>query len=103
MIEKIYKMTSGDEKTVERIIEDENIHYAHIILGKDEGTPEHYTNSNLYMTVIRGKLSIRLAEQETNEYEAGTILRIPFNTKMSLNNLYNDILELTVVKVPAPK
>ncbi len=102
MIEKVYKMTQGNEKTVERIITDENIHYAHIILNKNEGTPEHYTNANLYMTVLRGKLSIQLAEQEIHEYNTGDILKIPNNTKMTVKNLHEDVLELMVVKAPAP-
>lgn len=29
MIEQIYEMSTGDEKVVERVIQDENIHYIH--------------------------------------------------------------------------
>ena len=55
------------------------------------------------MTVLRGKLSIGLNEQEISKYTAGKILKIPVNTKMNVKNLDDDILELIVVKVPAPK
>ena len=34
MIEQIFKLTQGNEKTVEKIIIDENIHYMHMILNK---------------------------------------------------------------------
>ena len=64
--------------------------------------PEHYTNGNVYMTVVRGLLSIRLDEQEVHEYEAGTVLKIPYQTKMNVQNLHTDTLELIVVKAPAP-
>jgi quercetin dioxygenase-like cupin family protein len=32
-----------------------------------EGAPEHYSNGNVYMTVLRGVLSIKLGEQEARD------------------------------------
>ena len=103
MIEQIFKMSTGDEKAVERVIQDENIHYIHMVFNKEEGLPEHISNSNVYMTVIRGKLSIGLNEQEIHEYEAGTLLKIPVQTKMNVRNLHDQTLELIVVKAPSPQ
>ena len=103
MIEQTFKMTLSNEKTVEKVIQDENLHYLHMVFNNDEGLPEHYSNSTLYMTVLRGKLSIQLDDQETHEYDAGNVLMIPFNTKMNVRNLHQDTLELIVVKAPAPK
>jgi quercetin dioxygenase-like cupin family protein len=102
MIEKIYKLTQGNEKTIEKVIADENLHYNHMILGKNEGLPVHFSNSVVYMTVLRGTLSIELDAQEMNRYETGTILKIPFNTKMNVVNQDDDVLEITVIKAPAP-
>jgi quercetin dioxygenase-like cupin family protein len=102
MIEQVFKYSVSDEKAVEKIIMDENINYIHMTFNKNEGLPEHYSNSNVYMTVLRGTLSIRLDEQEVHEYGKGDILKIPYNTKMNVNNFYNDTLELIVVKAPAP-
>ena len=103
MVEQIFKLSVGDEKAVEKVIFDENIHYLHMVFNKDEGLPEHFSNSNVYMTVIRGKLSIGLNEQEAHEYETGNLLKIPFQTKMNVKNLHDETLELIVVKAPAPK
>ena len=103
MVEQIFKLSVGDEKAVEKVIFDENIHYLHMVFNKDEGLPEHFSNSNVYMTVIRGKLSIGLNEQEVHEYEAGTLLKIPSQIKMNVKTLHNATLELIVVKAPAPK
>ncbi len=103
MIEKIYNMTLGNEKTIERIIQDENIHYNHMILNKDEALPEHFSNANVYMTVLRGRLSIVLDDQPVHIYEAGSILNIPLGIKMNVRNLHQEVLELTVIKAPAPK
>lgn len=103
MVEQIYKLYTGNEKKVEKVVFDENVHYLHMVFNKDEGLVEHFSNSNVYMTVVRGKLSIRLNEQDVHEYEAGTLLKIPFKTKMNVDNLHKETLELIVVKAPAPK
>ena len=103
MVEQVFELSRGNEKAVERVIFDENIHYLHMVFNKDEGLPEHFSNSNVYMTVVRGKLSIRLDEQEIHEYDAGTLLKIPFQTKMNVGNQHDETLELIVVKAPAPK
>ncbi len=102
MVEQVFKLSIGNERAVEKVIFDENIHYLHMVFNKDEGLPEHLSNSNVYITVIRGRLSIGLDEQEIHEYEAGTLLKIPFQTKMNVKNLHAETLELIVVKSPAP-
>lgn len=102
MVEKVYTMTYGDSKTVEMLISDENVHYIHMIFNKGEGLPEHFANSNVYMTVVKGTLSIALNEQEIHEYKQGNVLKIPFKTKMNVGNKHDEILELIVVKAPAP-
>ena len=103
MVEQIFTLARGNEKTIEKVIQDENLHYLHMVLNKDESLPEHFSNSNVYMTVVRGKLSIGLNDQEIHEYEAGTLLKIPFQTKMNVKNFQDETLELIVVKAPAPK
>ena len=103
MVEQIFKLSMGDEKAIEKVIFDDNLHYLHMVFSQNEGLPEHFSNSNVYMTVIRGKLSIALDNQEIHVYEAGTLLVIPINTKMNVKNLYSETLELIVVKAPAPK
>ena len=102
MVEQIFKLSRGDDKAVEKVIFDENVDYLHMVFNKEEGLPEHFSNSNVYMTVIRGRLSIGLDDQEVHEYEAGTLLKIPFKTKMNVKNMHLETLELIVVKAPAP-
>lgn len=102
MIEQIFQMAQNDNHTIEKVITDENVNINHMVLGKNEGLPEHFSNSNVYMTVMRGLLSIGLDEQEIHEYPVGTILKIPKDIKMNVKNLHDPILELIVVKAPAP-
>jgi quercetin dioxygenase-like cupin family protein len=103
MIETVYKFSQTDEKAIEKVVFDENINYIHVVFKKGDGFPEHYSNSNVYMTVLRGTLSLGLGEQEMHEYEPGTLLKIPFNTKMNVKNLISETVELIIVKAPAPK
>ena len=103
MVEQIFKLSRGNDKAVEKVIFDENVHYLHMVFNKSEGLPEHLSNSNVYMTVVRGVLSIGLNEQDIHEYESGTLLKLPFQTKMNVKNLHDETLELIVVKAPAPK
>lgn len=103
MIEQIFQMYVGDEKKIERVINDENINFNHMVLNKGEALPEHYSDAQVYMVVVRGTVTLNLDEQETHTYEAGKILKIPFNTKMNVKNINEDVLELYVVKAPAPK
>lgn len=103
MIEQVFKLAEGNGKAIEKILFDENVHYLHMVFPQNEGLPEHFSNSNVYMTVVRGKLSIGLGKQEIREYTSGTLLKIPFNTKMNVLNLHVDTLELIVIKAPAPE
>jgi quercetin dioxygenase-like cupin family protein len=102
MIENVYALYRGNEKKIEKLIFDENLNYIHMVFNKNESLPEHYSNSNVYMTVIRGTLSIGLGEQELHRYEAGSLLKIPINTKMNVKNLDEQTLELIIIKAPAP-
>ena len=103
MIENVFKISRGDEKAIEKVILDENLQYIHMVFGKDEGLPVHVSNSDVYMTIIRGNLTIGLNDQEDHEYAAGHVLKIPVKTRMHVRNLHETVLELIVVKAPAPQ
>ncbi|QUI25121.1 cupin domain-containing protein [Vallitalea pronyensis] len=102
MIEKLYHYSTEDETAVEKIIMDDNVHYIHMVFNKDKGLPEHFSNSNVYMTIIRGVLSIQLDDQDIHKYSKGDIIQIPYQTKMNVKNLHEEVLELIVIKAPAP-
>jgi quercetin dioxygenase-like cupin family protein len=103
MIEKVFEMSRCDTKVVEKVIVDENIHYLHMIFPNGEGLPIHPSNANLYMSVVRGILSIGLNKQKIHKYETGAVIQIPCNTIMNVRNLHEDVLELIVIKSPTPK
>ena len=103
MIEKNYKFTNCSEKNIAKIIDDEELLLNHMTLTKGTGLPEHFSNSNVYMIIVRGILTIKLDEQEEKEYTKGDIINIPYKVKMNINNLNDAILEFFVIKAPNPK
>ena len=103
MIETLYAYTRTDSKIVERIIDDDHVNINHMVLRKGEALPEHFSNSNVYMIVCRGTLSLKLAGQETHTYPVGSIINIPYNIKMNVSNQDEATLDFFVVKAPSPK
>jgi quercetin dioxygenase-like cupin family protein len=103
MLEKIYEFTKGDTKNINKMIDDDNLLINHMCFPTGEGLPEHYSNSNVYMLVLSGTLTLKLDDQEAHKYEHSRIINIPYNAKMNVNNFDDDILELFVIKAPNPK
>lgn len=102
MVEKKFDYTISTDKTIEKVILDDNVNINHMILPKGDRLPEHYSNSNVYMIVAKGTVSLQLGEQENHKYPAGSILNIPYKTLMNVVNNDDELVELFVVKSPAP-
>ena len=103
MIEKAYNFSTDDNKKIEKIIDDDAVMINHMILPKNEGLPEHYSNSNVYMVIIRGNMTLKLDDQQPKSYTRGQMINIPYHTKMNVNNFSDDVLEFFVVKSPNPR
>jgi len=103
LIESRVAFTVTDSKVIERLIEDDNVGINHMVLTTGDALPIHNANSNVYMIVARGAVSLELDDQEKNTYEHGSILLIPYKTKMHVFNEGTDPVELFVVKAPSPR
>ena len=103
MLEKLYRFATDDEKHIEKIIDDDPVLINHMVLPKGESLPEHYSNSNVYMLITRGEMTLTLNEQEPHKYTGGQIINISYKTKMNVHNLGERVLEFFVVKAPNPK
>ncbi|MGK0466447.1 MAG: quercetin dioxygenase-like cupin family protein [Clostridium sp.] len=103
MIEKNYKFNKSSKKNVAKVIDDDNLLLMHMTLTKGTGLAEHFSNSNVYMVITKGILTIKLGQQVEKEYQQGNIVNIPYNIKMNINNFNEEILEFFVIKAPNPK
>lgn len=106
MVENIYKfcnISEENERIIEKVIDDDVVLINHMILPKDTGLPEHYANSNVYIVIVQGYMTIALNDALLTVYNKGNILRIPYNTKMKITNLSDELLEFFVIKAPSPQ
>jgi quercetin dioxygenase-like cupin family protein len=99
MIEETYELTQGNTKNINKMVMKQNGQYIHMTFPKGEGLPIHLSNAELFMTVLRGKLSLGLNNQETVIYNQQTMINIPYQTKMNVRNEDEETLELIVVKI----
>ena len=103
MIEKYYPYTRTEGKVIEKIVDLDNVAINHIVLPEGERLPQHYSNSNVYMIVVKGALTLSLGDQEAHSYTAGTIVEIPVDTRMDVVNRDDAVLEFFVIKAPGPR
>lgn len=85
-------------KSVQKVVETPTLHLVHMIFNQNEGLPIHTAHANLYMTVVSGSLSVALNDGPVETIEAKAIKAIPFGSKMQVQNLETQQLELLVVK-----
>lgn len=103
MLEKAYSFTIENCKTIEKLIDDEPVMINHAILPEGDTLPEHYSNSNVYLIIVRGILTAQLDDQDPHQYTGGQIVNVPYNTKMNIRNDAGEVLEFFIVKSPNPK
>jgi quercetin dioxygenase-like cupin family protein len=103
MIESTYAFTRTEAQTVEKIVDDERVNINHIVVEPGKAVVTHVSNSFVHQIVIRGTLSLSLEDGAFSHYPAGTIISVPFNQKMSIQNQGSETLEFFVVKAPNPR
>lgn len=103
MLEKPYTFTRSEAKTIEQVVDLDEVMINHMILPRGAALPQHNANSNVFMTVVRGRVTLQLDDQEAHAYDAGQIIEIPFRTLMNVSNQDDAVLELFVIKAPGPR
>jgi len=102
-METLYKFQNSSDKLIEKIVDDDFSAINHVILTSGDSLPEHYSNSNTYLIIVQGTIQLQLGEDKNKPYEKGSIIYIPYNTKMNIANESNSNLEFFIVKAPNPK
>jgi len=102
MINEVYNYSITEEKTIEKIVSDKVVMINHMILPKDDCLPVHNANSNVYMIVTAGTVTLELDKTPAQKFKKGSIINIEFGTLMSVCNKDNETLELFVIKAPGP-
>ncbi|MBN2337563.1 MAG: cupin domain-containing protein [Acidobacteria bacterium] len=103
MIEQTYDYATADDRKIEILVERDGAQINHAVMPPGEGLPEHFSNSDVSLVIIRGIMSAQLGDQEAHIYAKGKILDIPHNIRMNIRNGGSDILEFFIVKAPHPR
>lgn len=103
MPEIVYGYSQKTNKTFEKLIDDDHLIINHIVLPKGDGLPDHLTNSNVYLLITKGELTIRMQNKESRTYSAGQIVNIPYLEQMNMSNTQDLPTELFVIKTPNPR
>ncbi len=102
MINKAYKYTLTEEKTIEKIVSDDVVMINHMVLPQGDCLSVHKANSNVYMIVARGTVTLELDKTAPEKFSKGSIINIDYGTLMSVCNKDSEVLELFVIKAPGP-
>jgi len=103
MIEKIIRFTIPQKKVIEQLVGDDEVMINHIALGKGETVPIHFSDSNVYLIIVQGTITVRFDEQEPNHHASGSIVQVPFHTKMNISNTQDELGEFFIIKAPHPR
>ena len=98
-----YTFKASEAKLMEKIVDDERVAINHIVLGPGDSVPVHVSNSFVHQIIVRGTLSLSLEDRPFRDYPAGTIVAVPFDRKMAIENRGSGTLEFFVVKAPNPR
>lgn len=103
MIERLYQYARTEAQTMEKIVDDERVNINHIVVEPGKAVPTHASNSYVHQIIVRGTLSLSLEDGPFNQYGPGSIVAVPFNQKMVIQNQGKETLEFFVVKAPNPR
>lgn len=103
MVEKIIPFTIPQKKAIEQLVGDDEVMINHIALEKGDAVPIHYSDSNVYLIVVQGTLTFIFDDQEANHHSHGSIVNIPFHTKMNISNTHDELGEFFIIKAPHPR
>ncbi|HOB64169.1 MAG: hypothetical protein GX095_03805 [Clostridiales bacterium] len=103
MPEIVYGYSLKNDKTYEKLVDDSHLVINHIVMPRGEGLPDHLTNSNVYILMTKGELTIHFENKESRTYTMGQIINIPYLAQLRMENNCDTPAEFFVIKVPNPK
>ncbi|HKM07136.1 MAG TPA: cupin domain-containing protein [Sphaerochaeta sp.] len=103
MLEKIISFTIPQKKVIEQLVGDDEVMINHIALEKGDTVPIHFSDSNVYLIVVQGTITFIFDDQKANHHTKGSIVKVPFHTKMNISNTHDELGEFFIIKAPHPR
>ena len=100
-----FSFSTGDASIRERVVDRPdrwNVLIAHVVLAPGETVPRHPTDSEAFVTVVRGTLCLDLEGIPETAHPRGSVLYLPAGAPMAPRNAGTEVLEFFVFKAPHP-
>lgn len=100
-----FSFSTGDASLRERVVDQPdrwNLLIAHVVLAVGESVPKHPTDSEAFVTVVRGTLTLELEGLAETQHPRGTVLHLAKGSPMAPRNEGTEVVEFFVIKTPHP-
>ncbi len=99
MIEQVQQATKTKEHILENLFEKGPFKLNHVVIKPGQVFPKHNTDADVYIIIVKGKLTLQLADEASSVYEKRQVVHVPYNTPSELSNKSEKITEAYVVKM----
>ena len=90
-----------EDRGFANLVDEKYLQINQVCLEPGQEVPHHNANSNVTLTVVRGEGTFKVGEEVTRT-GVGTLLRVPFQSPMSIKNESKERLVFLVIKTPHP-
>jgi len=90
-----------EDRGFANLVEERYLQINQVCLEPGQQVPQHNANSNVILTVIHGEGTFQVGG-EVKKMGAGKLLRVPFQSPMSIKNESKERLAFLVIKTPNP-
>lgn len=98
-----HQLTDTDSELFENLVNSDPVMINHVVIAPNEGFDAHHTDSNVFIHILRGRITLTFEDGSHERFTGGQLLEIPYRTLMKLENADDDPLELVVIKAPNPQ
>jgi len=91
-----------EDRGFANLVEEEYLQINQVCLEPGQQVPQHNANSNVTLMVVHGEGTFH-AGNEVTRVGTGKLLRVPFQSPMSIKNESKERLAFLVIKAPHPK
>jgi len=100
---QVHTMTETDNKLFENLVNCDPVMINHVVIAPGEGFDAHHTDSNVFINILRGRITLTFEDGSCEQYASGQLVEVPYRTYMKIDNSEDAPLELVVVKAPNPR
>ena len=103
MIEKVTEYNTKGEEILKNLVTGESMIINHVVMNPGQVFPAHLTETDTYIIISNGGLSVELDRQPAHIYNRGKMISFPGGTVSRLSNPLESRNELYVVKAIVKK